>query len=122
MNVELLRKVQAHVLEEPKRVWMNDWIVFGPDYAGLKRPECDTVGCIGGWGWLLSGHTGYPDNVDGYLEVFDITFHEGKRLFHIGHWPDRFKDKLSEFRWQTQEYAQAVSDRIDHFIATEGRE
>jgi hypothetical protein len=27
MNVELLRKVEEHILEEPKRLYMRSWIV-----------------------------------------------------------------------------------------------
>lgn len=62
-TVNLLRKVQAHILEEPKRLDMSDW---GVAYAtGTKTriegttdkevpvPACNTVGCVAGWSIFL---------------------------------------------------------------------
>jgi hypothetical protein len=58
----LLRKISALVLEEPRRVNMRRWI---SSFAGRKLadalhgkydgdlPACGTVGCIAGWGAIL---------------------------------------------------------------------
>jgi hypothetical protein len=46
--VKLLRRVQAHIREEPLRFHMEFWREnFRPD--GQPNPHCNTVGCIGGW-------------------------------------------------------------------------
>lgn len=55
---ELLDEIQALILEEPKRVWMDDWVIKGKhkiettlaySNAEVTAPACNTVGCIAGW-------------------------------------------------------------------------
>jgi hypothetical protein len=61
-TIKLLRKVAAHILEEPKRVYMNDWAeVVAPEYHASYQsesrspvPVCNTQGCIAGWTILLN--------------------------------------------------------------------
>jgi hypothetical protein len=50
--VKLLRRVQAHIREEPLRFHMDFWCsYYRPD--DNPEPHCNTVGCIGGWIELL---------------------------------------------------------------------
>lgn len=67
MNIKLLEKVKAHILEEPRRVNMAYWLALkdttGVTNAALptvawatvmhaaknRAPACGTVGCIAGW-------------------------------------------------------------------------
>lgn len=123
MNTELLRKVQKHILEEPKRVHMSRF-VFDQDEMDeyrLKPPACGTVACIGGWAAILGGKKeSAGDSVSGAL--LDINFGEGERLFYRSAWPTKFSERLDRAKPQTEAYAQVVSDRIDHFIETGGQE
>ena len=64
MNTRLLRKIQKHILAEPKRFDMTDWVMRGKPGSLLEAgeqeievPKCGTVACIGGWACLLSGKT-----------------------------------------------------------------
>jgi hypothetical protein len=120
MNVELLRKIQKHILEEPKRIYMPRWrLVFSAiRKEGLCAPECGTVGCIGGWAEILSGVEGYARDLLG----LDSEHGEASRLFNDDEWPEKFQTGLRKANPQTQAYAQVVSDRIDHFISTRGEE
>ena len=62
--IRILRKVQAHILEEPKRYNQNDILTYFTEadleerkgWAGDNKdiPKCRTIGCIGGWVNVLS--------------------------------------------------------------------
>jgi hypothetical protein len=138
MNVELLRKIQAHILAEPKRVWMGTWCMFGelgecvPVHDGvdddgftelleIEMPSCGTVACISGWAALLSGYTGAYTQAD-RGDLLGIDPQRADRLFYSSSWPEDLRDRLELAAPQSQEYAQIVADRIDVFIKTKGRE
>ena len=146
MNIELLQRIKAHVLEEPKRIYMGDWnyrIDAGEEYeiegATLVGPACGTVACICGWAIQLSdAELNDADSARGqgptgkrlldlsgspwYPEKDSDEFSQAQRLFHEICWPEEFRARLQNAPVQSQEYAQVVADRIDHFIATDGRE
>jgi hypothetical protein len=136
MNVKLLRRIQAHILAEPKRVWMGIWCKFGEsgahvyidddfdDSGGLleiEMPSCGTVACISGWAALLSGARGIDEQI-GRWDLLGIDAQRADRLFYSSLWPEDLRDKLELAEPQSQEYAQIVADRIDVFIKTKGRE
>jgi len=56
---ELMSDIAAYVLEEPKRLWMGDWIIEGEaeieDFFETRGPVCGTVGCIAGNAVVLTG-------------------------------------------------------------------
>jgi hypothetical protein len=138
VNIELLRRVQAHILAEPKRMYMFAWLI-GPsqfDDEGhynngqngdtLNAPACKTVACIRGWAYQLTNtslplgeYYCYYSSSDPILE---LTREQCDRLFFVTCWSAEFQDRLDATQLQSQEYAQVVSDRIDRFIETEGRE
>jgi hypothetical protein len=62
MNVKLLRRIQKHILAEPKRLDMGNFIVRKSDGLGslVRFPKCGTVGCIAGWAVTLSTASGSP--------------------------------------------------------------
>jgi hypothetical protein len=134
MNVELLRKVEAHILEEPKRLYMRTWIKLKEKGHILMRrqdgfcrsfPACGTAGCIAGWVVMLShAETKKPITTDEDdlaeearlllgLEVF-----EARRLFIPMHWPYEFRRGISDDG--TKETAEVCVRRIEHFIETGG--
>lgn len=127
MNVELLEKVKEAILEEPLRIDMNTWA--NED----KSVPCGTVGCIYGWGQAITtklrGKELWEQIKRKFATItatldnpFDISTVQASRLYYEYNWPSEYRDKLLDFEPQTPEYAQVVADRIDHFIATEGRE
>lgn len=141
MNVELLQRIKAHILENPLRIYMDDWILKldkGKEYANRGRfrlfaPPCGTVACICGWAVELSGHDSRISRagqtgkllleLDGDSCLFsqDVPS-EAQRLFYAIYWPKEFRRRLQEAPVQSMEYAQVVADRIDHFIQTGGAE
>lgn len=152
MNVELLKKVKAHILEEPMRVYMGDWYIRLSEYDGemfevdddiLMPPACGTVACICGWAAELSGSESkggsagkrllgldgspwFPESSRPHSsrprQLADTPHSQAQRLFFNECWPAEFRDRLKQFKPQTPEYAQVVADRIDHFIATDGKD
>lgn len=127
INVKLLRKVKKHILEEPSRFFMNSVIVRGAPGAkvtldGIEReiPKCGTAACIAGWACILSGET-EPIGMSRAEKLLGLDDHGGTRLFVEDCWPDKFHR-----RWQQSKTlitrAKIAAERIDHFIATKGRE
>lgn len=114
MNVELLRKIAAVIQEKPAEFDMLNFTAI---------TECGTSHCIGGWAEKL---TGMP-----MRKALGIDYDQAQRLFYIegdyedddsgeeiGGWPHQFRGVDNE--WKPTP-AQAAA-RIEHFIATEGRE
>lgn len=122
MNTRLLRKVQKHILEEPKRVWMGEWKIVGKQnikYWELSPPACGTVACISGWAAILNGK---PEDAYSATDILELNRDEASRLFFEVHWPEHFHRAIASAPVQSPEYAKVVSDRIDHFIKTKGAE
>lgn len=105
MNEDLLRKVQAKIRAEPESLDMGEF--------------CGTVCCIAGHACLISGHRG-PRKLAA-IRILEIDDEMAARLFFTPGWPKSFRDRYYFARTKTAE-AQITCDRIDHFIATEGRE
>lgn len=125
MNIERLRIIQRHILEEPQRVNMEGWVIKQSEnpvpYARLARrgqdPACGTVACIAGWAVELFN--------EGYSFIWystrartllDLTCKEVNALFYTEGWPYEFKERLFAHKPGTRGYAQIVSDYIDYTI------
>lgn len=135
MNVELLQKVKAHILEEPKRLKMSQW---GRKVDPFTGPACGTVGCIAGWAAFLSkpayiGSEALYSYCDGLYsqarldaaELLDVNKRQQEYLFFVGYWPEPFRERYQiadVFPDNHTELAQITAERIDHFIATDGAE
>lgn len=135
MNVKLLRRIQRAIMAEPARMDMRRWAVSAESILcpGFKAPPpCGTVGCIAGWGLLLT-----KGKRNKFLEIakkfkrrtnfgieteagnlFGITEEQRQRLFHTESWPQPFRDRQSHLNEGTLAYARVVCRRIDHFIET----
>lgn len=118
LNVRLLRKIQKHILEEPKRFWMGWW--KEDSIPGHKPAPCGTTACIAGWAVILSNEpekAGAPSiraRVLLGLDPDDMT------LFFSDAWPEPYRtlyeravDKDDE-----KDMAKAGADRIEHLINT----
>jgi hypothetical protein len=118
MNVALLKKIKSRILREPQKFRMDRW-------------SCGTAHCIGGWACVLAKDPPVPSLNYGWTrsgwmvqsraaEVLDIQgcSHD---LFDICYWPDPFRGAYHRARTRKQR-AVVAAQRIDHFIATSGRE
>jgi hypothetical protein len=139
LNVKLLRKIQRHILAEPKRFIMDTWIRRGDPFEDLMMPDaglpsivlpaCGTAACIGGWALQLSGKriaTNTPvakraKAILGITPQNDDDSWPEDRLFITDNWPSEFYIRFEESQ-DPQERAQIACARIDHFIATKGAE
>lgn len=145
--IELLQKVKAHILEEPRRLNMDNWGItrtryndtFGRDkvkdtYAEscpvYEFPPCNTVGCIAGWTAMLSGiepdnATLIVDNAIVLLGLSDGTSGDNDplsygKLFYPTQWDGNW-GKTYAASTSVEGKAQVVADYIDYFIETRGQ-
>lgn len=130
--VKLLRKVEKHILAEPKRFYMGWW---GTHYSkdtveeSDALPPCGTVACIAGWASILAlpkGTLPTPRFIDSLCaekgqEVLELTISQSCRLFHVDSWPSAF-NPAGYSQLEKQKQAELAVARIEHFIATGGAE
>jgi hypothetical protein len=131
MNVKLLRKVKKHILEEPKRFIMGDWVVrkeypdqqlFDDDGKPRTFAKCGTAACIAGWTMLLSKVD--PDKVDSYSGAASKLLGLKERfspLFYTDQWPAKYEDAYVNAKTPAGR-ARVAARRIEHFIKTNGAE
>lgn len=145
--VKLVKKVQKHILEEPKRLNMHDWVnrledVLEGDPTWDQRqmakfPVCGTTGCIAGWTVLLSrpvvkdekGHLVvdrtilYESEAAALLQIKDGYSAENActdTLFYAGNWPEPYRSQYygDGLRIGSPEAAKITVDRLEHFLTT----
>lgn len=124
LNVELLRKIQKHILEEPRRFMMGDviyrgkpgekWSDFGLHYT---IPACGTVACICGWACILGGKPRTENDFATARELLGIE--DCATLFYVSGWPDKYEQQWDDAA-TPQLRAEIAAARIDHFIKTNG--
>ena len=125
MNVKLLRKIQEHISEEPRRLVMSivsdrkrPGSTVEDDGLEFKAAKCGTVACIAGWACIL---TKQPYECMERAEVIlGLDRHQSTRLFFSGEW-GKFRAKWLAAKTPKSRATIAVA-RIDHFIKTKGRE
>jgi hypothetical protein len=126
MNVKLLRKIQKHILEEPKRYDQNVWLAEGAPQNGFAT--CGTMACIGGWAQIL-GSKRKPRAVSrvNAMRLLGIDRAQAWRLFDSiagvpeDMWPRKFSAAYVKAKTDLGR-ARAAVRRIDHFIKTRGAE
>jgi hypothetical protein len=133
MNVRLLRKVKAHILEEPRRFAMGTWLkkyipgtlIDEPDSETLEMrrvPACGTVGCIAGWTVDLTGGKSSRASFDGAARRrLGISPTKSTRLFYTYSWPLKFSERYQNAKTKLAR-AKIAAERIEHFISTKGAE
>lgn len=127
MNVELLLRVKAKILEEPRQFDMANYFTTNGDI-----PNCHTAACIGGWAISLTRNV-TPNQAElssksVWLrqlakEALELTNIEADRLFYATPeaWGD-FGIRYDVAYADPTLAAQVAAERIDHFIATGGLE
>jgi hypothetical protein len=131
INVELLEKVKAHILEEPRRFNMSLFVFNQGEIEDLpknERPPCGTMACIAGWAVMLADGPPAIINDDYYLtvedravEVLGLNEEQVGALFYDPAWPEKYADAYENARTPRQR-ARVAARRIDHFIKTNGAE
>lgn len=131
--VRLLRRVKKHILEEPRRLDMSDWVETS------KVSPCGTTACIAGWTLLLKlppkERRAVLVEPDAYVKRDMLTAGEramflehaenaleldrcqSMRLFYDDNWPKGF-DRAFDKACSRKARAQVTADRIEHFIKT----
>ena len=126
--VKMLRKVKRHILAEPKRLYMSDWILRdrgnGKIYlmSGKERKfaKCGTAACIAGWTVILADREGEGRVGDTAKEILGLNDSQHDRLFAPSCWPEKFhQGTTGDGKKRTAEIA---AKRIEHFIKTDGEE
>lgn len=128
LNVKLLRKIQKHILEEPRRFMMASYVRWGKPGARIPReqrlpdqshifPACGTTACIAGWANILSGEPPYRA-ADPRLAVkrLGIKAEQAVPLFADLAWPDPFRDRYRKAKTPAQR-AKIATERIEHLIS-----
>jgi hypothetical protein len=135
MNVELLEKVKEHILLKPRTFIMGSFIETIGEVPGrttfyndagdiIKFDKCGTAACIAGWATILHEKTNqipYGKIQDRAKSILGITESQSNRLFYDTFWPKDFYNRYLTAKSQKQR-AQVAAERIDHFIATHGKE
>lgn len=111
MNIPLLRQIQAQIIQHPESFDMAHWGYIG----------CDTTACIAGWAISLNGENRADVRNIRFKaqDILQLTDGQTGRLFYEGSWPVEF---IIARKSGGKSLAKAASARIDHFIATEGKE
>lgn len=134
LNVKLLRLIQKHITEEPRRFFMSGirfqahdkerWRDFAMNCVNdlsLSMPPCGTAACIAGWALLLSDCDA-GEGLDTAASLLGIPQMEsGHRdydsLFLDSSWPEPFKSKWKNAK-TPKTRAKIACARIDHLIET----
>ena len=133
LNVELLMKVKAAILEDPRRLDMSEWVSEHPDpemcttlvhwLAEDQISPCGIVACIAGWAAVLVGHKGFA--LDAVMAALVMDYRDAplNDLFYVGHWPYDLAERYAaaEASGDRAGMAAAAAERIDRFVAEHGR-
>ena len=132
--IDLLNKVKAYILEEPKRFNMNWWgkrkgHICDPD--GDSIPPCGTVCCIAGTMYLLSHQENLKDISDSQFydrmlfdaeayasDILETSVNNMHPLFYIENWPEEFRIPYLN-SYDLKEKAKITCERIDYYINVE---
>jgi len=143
MNTKLLKKVQAAIKAEPKR--LNMWMPLTT--SGLyDPPACGTVGCIAGWSLVLDSKIKRStqdiarviirkgDRLDpisnwdkiarNAQSVLGLDTEQANRLFILHEWPWALLTQYTDAEGQgdQKKMAGVTCKRINLFIKTRGEE
>jgi hypothetical protein len=124
VNKKHLLKIKQHILEEPNRLAMDNWIqkhepgtCISDSYSLVIEqivPSCGTTGCLAGWSALLRGLD--ESCFDKYLEAHFLGIPSS--IFFVDNWPNPYRDMYQE-SISTLEKALVLGKFIDLIIENE---
>lgn len=135
MNKKLLKRIQRHLSKPEVPVEMMIFVGEETENGApvrFKKDFCNTARCIGEDALLLENQLEVK-RLDGYSDILvkghpnssiysaakkllRLTTNQASRLFNYDMWPEAFRVDYQASR------NRATAARIDHFIATDGRE
>lgn len=142
INVKLLRRVKALILEEPRRLDMGTWAHPADKRVQVEadRPPCGTVACIAGWAVIddfvkVNGRMPDRDEIEEIYETADrkaaellsLRQDQADRLFDtptgggFDEWPEDLAEAYVNAT-SPKERARVAAKRIERFIKTKGAE
>ena len=144
LNKKILLKVRDHILEDPRRLQMGDWLNTGLTpgtefYGDILQlvPDCGTIGCIAGWISFFypeddteyyhytRGHAERAIEAIGINKDSEIRFRGiASDLFYVDQWQE-INEKAYEVALANKDIkgmAHAAAAQIDWFIAEYGEE
>lgn len=119
LNVRLLRRIQKHILAEPLRIDMGEFVKT-KYFDEVEQPPCGTTACIAGWALILSGakpqsvYNMLPENIARraatllgikyvtpstsadwwHSPTWNDSDSQAVKLFDGEQWPERFSNRL----------------------------
>lgn len=109
----LMTDIRAYILEEPKRIFMGEWIIKGAqkieETLETKGPICGTVGCIAGNATLLAGR----GDRSIFASALDLLSGDDDELGE--HLSSLFYGTAVDAEYGTKKYARIVAQRITKF-------
>ena len=135
-TIRLLRKVQKFLIEEPKRFDMREGITPSAEAKSvLEQPPCGTACCIAGAMYVIDkgiklniSYVGYGEIENHIQNITSLkTDVQCGRLFYTNNswvsaaWPEFYANAYEAATTPLQRACVGVA-RIEHFIATDGRE
>lgn len=128
--VEILRKVQKTITEEPRRFDMGIWQQFISQHAmqyNPQAPPCGTVGCIAGWICMIHDRKENIEQLDIQGRANDIlslpeydeeiaNYNISDKLFFVSSWVNKSYRQRFNLAETQQEKVAVASEYIDYFI------
>lgn len=132
LNVRLLRRIQRHILDEPRRFFMLGAVATGPPGQCFNKyhcwardlsdiaPACGTAACIHGWLGVFSGKT--PNQITSLslswsADKLGLSRDAAETLFLIDQWPIKFRYRYENAKTPAGR-ARAADRRIEWLITT----
>lgn len=129
----MLRKVIAHILDEPLRYDQDEVLVhrepgesfFYTTIGEQKVPQCGTIGCLAGWVTALSlskkkaaGLTSFSDPISFAAQKLGFSDEQRSGLFgSTADWPLKFSQAYHRAKTPLQ-IAKVAAKRVEWFIKT----
>jgi hypothetical protein len=133
LNVKLLRRIQKHIIEEPRRFFMEGFVVKAKSESEWKSkslwyndistqmPPCKTAACIAGTANLITGGRNLAASTRAAKLLGVPTFRESRWkphfLFQIDGWPEPFQSRYMNAK-TSKTRAKIACARIDYLIKT----
>ena len=126
----IMHRAVRHILQEPRRYCQSDIMSEGAkgdlysQWQGRewKFPACGTVGCFGGWIYLLEKKRARVRKGESELEfatrVLGLSSAQSDSIFGLASdWPQPFRDRYYNSKTHAAK-ARVLQSRVEHLIKT----
>lgn len=126
LNVKLIRKIQRHITEEPRRFFMGWYLAKRKNWKEVRTngssdlsktpPPCGTAACIAGWANIFSKNRDVTDTVAA-SKALGLNCLIANVVFYDWNWPAPF-GRQYEIARNPKQRAKIACARLDHLIKT----